>query len=163
MTSNNNPHLSCVWGNPYDWDALNVNVDVPDEPGFYAFTDHAGPLQPSAGGKNVLYVGIATQSIRARIRKYKTGDTASIMNLHKGGFMMMLSRATAHFHDGKLTHSVQRTPVNVTIRSAGKPPEQSVLMPDSIYLRWAVDYRAAIEAMLIQQLNPKFNTMLVQS
>jgi excinuclease UvrABC nuclease subunit len=134
---------------------------VPDEPGYYAFTDHNGALTPTPGGKNVLYVGIATQSLRKRISKYKTGDTASISNLHKGGFLMFLSRATAHFHDGKLTHSVQRTPVTFTRISAGQPPQHGVLEPDKIYLRWSVDHRAAIEALLIRQLNPKYNTMLV--
>ena len=31
-----------------------------------------------------------------------------------------------------------------------------------IYLRWAVDYRAAIEGQLITYLRPLYNTMLVQ-
>lgn len=156
----NQPHLSCVWSNPVDWDSL-TTATVPAEPGYYAFTDHNGPLVPSSGSNNVLYVGIATQSLRKRIGKYKTGDTASIASLHKGGFLMFLSRASAHFHDGKLTHSVQRTPVNFTIKSAGQPPQHGVLEPQKFYLRWCVDHRAAIEALLIQQLNPKFNTMLV--
>jgi hypothetical protein len=86
------------------------------------------------------------------------------MNLHRGGFFLMLSRAVAHADAGGLTHSVQRTPVEVIVKpSATKPAEQRLLMPDAIYLRWAVDYRAAIEALLIQQLCPKYNTMLVQS
>ena len=156
-----NPHLSCQWSVPCDWDGL-TTASVPDEPGYYAFTDHNGPLNPTGGGNNVLYVGIATQSLRSRIRKYKTGDTASISNLHKGGFLMFLSRATAHFHDGKLTHSVQRTPVNFTRQIPGQPPQHGVLEPDKIYLRWAVDHRAAIEALLIRQLQPKYNTMLAQ-
>lgn len=155
------PHLTCVWSEPVDWDVLTTPA-VPDEPGYYAFTDHNGVLLPTPPGKNVLYVGIATQSLRKRISKYKTGDTASIANLHKGGFLMFISRATAHFHDGKLSHSVQRTPVNFTVKSAGQPPQHGVLEPQKIYLRWAVDYRAAIEALLIRQLNPKHNTMLVQ-
>jgi len=156
----NQPHLSCVWDVPHDWDSL-TTATVPDEPGYYAFTDHNGLLSPTPAGKSVLYVGIATQSLRSRIRKYKTGDTVSISNLHKGGFLMFLSRASAHFHDGKLTHSVQRTPVNFTIKAIGQPPQHGVLEPDKIYLRWAVDYRAAIEALLIRQLQPKYNTMLV--
>jgi hypothetical protein len=135
---------------------------VPDDPGYYAFTDHNGSLSPTSSAGSVLYVGIATQSLRSRIRKYKTGDTASISNLHKGGFLMFLSRATAHFHDGKLTHSVQRTPVTFTRHVAGQSPQHGVLEPDKIYLRWAVDHRAAIEALLIRQLQPKYNTMLVQ-
>lgn len=157
----NQPHLTCVWSDPVDWDSLST-ASVPDEPGYYAFTNHNGNLFSAPAGKSVLYVGIATQSLRKRISKYKTGDTASIANLHKGGFLMFLSRATAHFHDGKLTHSVQRTPVPFTRHSAGQPPVHGVLEPDKIYLRWAVDYRAAIEALLIQQLNPKYNTMLVR-
>ena len=160
MNLDPNPHLSCVWNAPVDWDALNVS-NVPDEPGFYAFTDHRDVLQPSVTGRTVLYGGIATQSLRERIRKYKTGDFTNISNMHRGGFMMFLSRATAHFHDGRITHSVQRTPVEVTRVSSGMPPIKSMLEPDKIYLRWAVDYRAAIEALLIQQLNPRFNTMLV--
>lgn len=160
MNLDPNPHLSCVWGEPHDWDRLAVGI-VPDEPGFYAFTNHTDTLQPTVPGKTVLYVGIATQSLRDRIRKYKTGDFTNINNLHRGGFMMFLSRSTAHFADGQLTHSVQRTPVQFTRVSAGKPPVSGVLEPDKIYLRWAVDYRAAIEALLIQQLNPRFNTMLV--
>lgn len=155
------PHLTCVWSEPTDWDALTTSM-VPDDPGYYAFTDHNGPLSPTAGNRSVLYVGIATQSLRKRISKYKTGDTVSIANLHKGGFLMFLSRATAHFHDGKLTHSVQRTPVNFTVKAAGQVPQHGVLQPDKIYLRWAIDHRAAIEALLIRQLNPKYNTMLVQ-
>lgn len=160
MNLDPNPHLSCVWSAPFDWDGLNI-ASVPDEPGFYAFTDHADVLQPSVTGRTVLYVGIATQSLRDRIRKYKTGDFSGISNMHRGGFMMFLSRATAHFQDGRLTHSVQRTPVEVTRLSAGRPPEKSTLDPNKFYLRWAVDHRAAIEALLIQHLNPKFNTMLV--
>ena len=161
MSSNHFPHLSCTWGDPHDWDTLNI-INVPDEPGYYAFTNHADALQPSAAGKSVLYVGIATQKLRDRIRKYKTGDiqgTRGLMNLHAGGFFLMLSRAVAHYDGNTVTHSVQRTPVNVINKGTGA---QSILMPDAIYLRWAVDYRAAIEALLIQQLNPKFNTMLVQ-
>lgn len=144
----------------HDWDTIQIS-QVPDEPGYYAFTDFAGPMSTPPPGKSVLYVGMATKSLRQRISKYKTGDTVSIANLHKGGFLMFLSRATAHFHDGKLTHSVQRTPVNYTIRSAGQPPQHGVLEPSKIYLRWAVDYSAAVEAMLIRKCNPKFNTMLV--
>jgi hypothetical protein len=163
---NNQPHLSCVWSAPHDWDALRPNIDVPDEPGYYAFTDHAGPLHPSTPNSQVLYVGIATQSIRERIRKYKTGDrsgTLGLMNMHAGGFFLMLSRATAHYDGKKVTHSVQRTPVQVVYKPTSTTPgHASVLQPDAIYLRWAVDYRAAIEALLIQQLHPKFNTMLVQ-
>lgn len=144
----------------YDWDTLQLTA-VPDEPGYYAFTDYAGPLMPTPQGKNVLYIGMATKSLRQRISKYKTGDTGNIANLHKGGFLMFLSRATAHYHDGKLTHSVQRTPVNFTIKAAGQPPQHGVLEPSKIYLRWAVDYSAAVEAMLIRKFQPKYNTMLV--
>lgn len=161
MNNNPNPHLSCVWGIPHDWDSLSA-VIVPHEPGFYAFTDHADQLQASGPGKTVLYVGIATRSLRDRIRKYKNGDTSGIRNMHRGGFEMFMSRAVAHYSDGKLTHSVQRDPVPFTRVNAGKPPEHGVLQPTKIYLRWAVDHRAAIEALLIQQLNPKFNTMLTQ-
>lgn len=160
------PHLSCVWSDPFDWDGVNANLQVPDEPGFYAFTDHAGPLQVSVPGKQVLYIGIATQSLRERIKKYKAGDKTGargLMNMHAGGFFMLLSRAdAAHYGDGRVTHSVQKTPVPYTVKAAGQPPRHGVLTPNSIYLRWSVDYRAAIEALLIQQLNPKFNTMLVQ-
>lgn len=155
------PHLTCVWSDPADWDVLSAST-VPAEPGYYAFTDHNGQLVATGGNANVLYVGIATQSLQERIRKYKTGDFTNINAMHRGGFMMFLSRATAHFGDGKLTHSVQRTPVNFTIKSAGQPPQHGVMQPQKIYLRWAVDYRAAIEALLIQSLKPKFNTMLVQ-
>jgi hypothetical protein len=168
MNTNQVPHLSCVWSNPVDWDSLNVNTDVPAEPGYYAFTDHADALQPTAAGKSVLYVGIATQSIRDRIRKYKTGDksgTKGLMNLHAGGFFMMLGTrgATAHYDGKSVTHSVQRNPVEVYIKAtATKPAQHYSQLPDAIYLRWAVDYRAAIEALLIQQLYPKFNSMLVQ-
>jgi hypothetical protein len=159
--SNNQPHLTCSWSSPVDWDTLSV-ASVPAEPGYYAFTDYPGALQPSAPGQNVLYVGIATRSLQDRIRKYKTGDTRGLANMHLGGFMMLISRATAHYGDGRLTHSVQRTPIQVTTRTANGPAQQSTLNPDSIYLRWAVDYRAAIEALLIQQLSPKYNTMLTQ-
>lgn len=160
------PHLACVWGEPYNWDSLNVQLQVPDEPGFYAFTDHSDPLQASVPGKQVLYIGIATQSLRERIKKYKAGDNTNrgLMNMHAGGFFMLLSRADSAHYDGKtLTHSVQRTPVNVTIKAtASKPAQHSVLTPNSIFLRWSVDYRAAIESLLINQLNPKYNIMLVK-
>jgi hypothetical protein len=163
MNTNQLPHLSCVWSEPHNWDTLNANIDVPDEPGYYAFTDYADILQPSANDKNVLYVGIATQSLRDRIKKYKLGDTTGLMGLHRGGFLLMLSRGVAHASAGRVTHSVQRTPVEVIVRpTATKPGDQRFLMPDAIYLRWAVDYRAAIEALLIQQLCPKYNTMFVQ-
>lgn len=161
------PHLTCVWGNPHEWETLNPNPDVPDEPGYYAFTDHAGPLQPSMPNAYVLYVGIATRSLRDRIRKYKTGDvsgTKGLMNLQAGGFLMMLSTrgASAHIAGKKstmrVTHSVQRNPVEVYVKpNAGKPAQHYSLLPEAIYLRWSVDYRAAIEPLLIQQLKPKFN------
>jgi hypothetical protein len=164
MSSNRFPHLSCVWSDPRNWDTLNASIDVPDEPGYYAFTNYPDKLQPSAHDKQVLYVGIATQSLRDRIKKYKTGDTTGLMNLHRGGFLLMLSRGVAHAEAGRLTHSVQRTPVEVLVKpSATTPAAQRLLMPDAIYLRWAVDYRAAIEALLIQQLSPRYNTMHVQS
>ncbi|NOT49047.1 MAG: hypothetical protein HOP17_15005, partial [Acidobacteria bacterium] len=77
------PHLSCIWSDPYDWDNLNANIQVPHEPGFYAFTDHAGPLQASVSvpGKQVLYIGIATKSLRDRIKKYKAGDKTDSQGL----------------------------------------------------------------------------------
>jgi hypothetical protein len=162
MTTNQLPHLSCVWSDPRNWDTLNVNIDVPDEPGYYAFTDYPDALQPTTQNKRVLYVGIASQSLRDRIRKYKTGDTSGLTNLHRGGFFLMLSRGVAHSDEGGLSHSVQRAPIEVITKpTATKPGGQSFMMPDLIYLRWAVDYRAAIEALLIQQLCPRYNTMLV--
>jgi hypothetical protein len=86
------------------------------------------------------------------------------MHLHRGGFLMMLSRATAHAEAGRVSHTVQRTPIEVVSKPNGdQPAESRILQPKAIYLRWAVDYRAAIEALLIQQLCPKYNTMLVQS
>ena len=160
MTGNRFPHLSCVWSDPCNWDALNPDADVPDEPGYYAFTDYPDELQPSRDDKRVLYVGIATQSLRDRIKKYKTGDTTGLMNLHRGGFMLMLSRGAAHADGSRVTHSVQRKPIEVMVMpTATKPAERRVLMPDAIYLRWAVDYRAAIEALLIRQLRPGFTTV----
>ncbi|MDD2759601.1 MAG: hypothetical protein PHH11_04845 [Methylomonas sp.] len=160
MTSNHFPHLSCVWSAPYNWDTLNVTVDIPNEPGYYAFTDHSEILQPSTSEKNVLYVGIATSSIRERIRKYKTGDTSGIMNLHRGGFFLMLSRGVAHAELGRVSHSVQKKPVEVFNRpTPSNSPAQRIISPQSIYLRWAVDYRAAIEAKLIEQLRQKYNTV----
>ena len=92
MSLDQNPHLSCLWGDPHDWDLLSA-ATVPNDPGFYAFTNHADVLQAAATGKKVLYIGIATQSLRERIRKYKTGDFTNINALHRGGFMMFLSRA----------------------------------------------------------------------
>ena len=165
MSHNQFPHLSCVWSEPHDWDTLKMK-DVPDKPGYYAFTDHPGPLQPSVPGKSVLYVGIASRKIRDRISKYKTGDksgTKGLMNLHAGAFFLVLSRGTAHYDGKRVTHSVQRTPIEVIYKAtATRPAERGLLMPNSIYLRWAVDYRAAIEALLIQQLNTKFNDMLTE-
>lgn len=159
MNIDPNPHLSCVWGDPHDWDSLSAST-VPNEPGFYAFTDHPNAMQATSGpGQRVLYVGIATDSLRKRIRKYKTGDRSGISDMHRGGFEMFMSRAVAHYGDGELTHSVQRTPVPYTRISAGKPPVHGVLEPTRIYLRWVVDYRAAIERLLIKQLRPKYNTM----
>ncbi len=108
----------------------------------------------------MLYVGIATRSSRARIKKYKTGDSSGLMNLHRGGFLLMLSRAGAHADGEGVTHSVRRQPVRVVVRPTATSPGRSYsLLPDKIYLRWAVDHRAAIEALPIRQLSPKFNTM----
>lgn len=174
MNTNGLPHLSCIWSDPRNWDTLNASVDVPDEPGYYAFTDHPDKLQQAGPDRHVLYVGIATQSLRDRIKKYKAGDMADLMNLHRGGFLLMLSRKGAAHADlikdskGKdkvrVTHTVQRQPIEVNVKAtATKPAEQRLLMPEPIYLRWAVDYRAAIEALLIKQLCPKYNTMHVQS
>jgi len=164
MNSNRFPHLSCVWSDPCNWDTLNASIDVPNEPGYYAFTDYPDKLQPSAHDKHVLYVGIATQSLLDRIKKYKTGDTTGLMNLHRGGFLLMLSRGSVHAELGRVTHSIQRKPIEVIVRpTATKSAEQRFLMPDAIYLRWAVDYRAAIEAKLIEHLCPKYNTMHAQS
>jgi hypothetical protein len=161
MIHDPNPHLSCTWEKPVDWDALD-SQEVPDEPGFYAFTDYGeDALQPTPAGKSVLYVGIATGSLRKRLRKYKLGDTSGITNMHRGGLMLLLSRAAAaHIDDsGRVTHSIQRKPIEVTTRRSGQPLQTHTLDPNRIYVRWAVDPRAAIEAMLIRMLNPKFNTM----
>jgi hypothetical protein len=154
------PHLSCIWEKPVDWDALDP-ASVPDAPGFYAFTDYDGPLQPTPPGGSVLYVGIATGSLRNRLKKYKTGDTTGITNMHRGGLMLLLSRASAaHVDDtGRVTHSIQRKPVQVITRRSGQPLQTSTVDPNRIYIRWAVDPRAAIEAMLIRMLRPKYNTM----
>jgi len=166
MNHNKFPHLSCTWSEPHDWDTLDLRNDVPAEPGYYAFTDHTDTLQPSVPGKSVLYVGIAADSIQERIGKYKRGDvsgTKGLMNLHAGGFFMMLSRATAHYDGKRVTHSVQRTPVEVIYKATDtRPPQHGILMPQAIYLRWAVDYRAQIEALLIRQLNPKYNSTFTQ-
>ena len=140
MSQNQFPHHSCAWGEPHNWDTLKVG-NVPDEPGYYAFTNYPEKLQPSNGEKQVLYIGIATRSLRDRIKKYKTGDTSGIMNLHRGGFLLMLSRGVAHAEPGRVTHSVQRTPVEVIVKSSDdQPDQQRVLNPDAIYLRWAVPY-----------------------
>jgi hypothetical protein len=163
LTLDPNPHRSCRWEAPVDWDTLNVNVQVPDEPGFYAFTDHAGvPLQPSQPGKKVLYVGIATGSLRRRLRKYRTGDRSGISNMHRGGFDLFMSRAgAAHAGGGaRVTHSVHRKSTQVTVRSGpGQPLRHHTIEPEKIWVRWAVDPRAAIEAKLIRELNPQHNTM----
>ena len=166
MITDRSPHLSCVWSDPLVWDTLNPLVDVPDEPGYYAFTDYPDRLQPSAGNKQVLYVGIATNSLRDRLKVYKSGDTSGLKHMHRGGLHTLLSRAgAAHAsidasNKLTLTHSVQRTPITVTMKAtATHPAQQSVLAPPPLYVRWAVDYRAAIEAKLIQQLGPRFNTM----
>lgn len=160
---NNQPHLTCSWGDPHIWETLNPNRDVPNEPGYYAFTDHAGPLRPSMPNSQVLYVGIATNTLRDRIKEYKTGDvsgTKGLMNMHAGGFLMMLCTrgATGHYDGDRVTHSVQRHPVEVYVKpTANKGPQHYTLQPEAIYLRWAVDYRAAIERLLIEQLNTKYN------
>ena len=162
MSNSSAPHLSCVWSAPHNWDTLNANTDVPNKPGYYAFTNYPDKLQCSTASKQVLYVGIATQSLRNRIKKYKTGDASGIMHLHRGGFLLMLSRGIAHAETGRVSHSVQRKPIEVVTRpSATGSGGQRVIAPEAIYLRWAVDYRAAIEALLIRQLLPKYNTMLV--
>lgn len=162
MSIQPHPHLSCQWTPAHDWDALVVARDVPDRPGYYAFADHAGPLTANGPGQSVLYVGIATGSLRKRLSKYKTGDTTGIDNMHRGGFQLLLSRASAvHVRPGERTqHSVQRHPISVTVQPAGGGPAQhSVIPADKLYVRWAVDLRAAIEALLIRDLRPKYNTM----
>ncbi len=156
-----NPHLTCVWEQPRDWDSVDPGVDVPDTPGYYVFTDYSGPLLPTPPGKSVLYVGIATRSLRERITKYKRGDSTGLTDLHRGGLFLILSRAVAHAEPGrKPTRSVQTTPVEVLVKpTATKPGRTYTLDPKTIYLRWAEDNRAAIEALLVQQLLPRFNTM----
>ncbi len=161
MTQDPNPHLTCQWADPTDWETLDI-ANVPNEPGYYAFTDYSDkPLQPTAAGNSVLYIGIATGSLRKRLQRYKRGDTTGITNMHRGGLMLLLSRAAAaHIDDaGRVTHSRQRNPVEVTTRRAGQAPQVRTIEPNRIYIRWAVDPRAAIEAMLIRSLSPKFNTM----
>jgi hypothetical protein len=161
MIHDPNPHLTCNWENPLDWETLDVAL-VPNAPGFYAFTEYADtPLQPTVPGKGVLYVGIATGSLRKRLQSYKRGDATGIASMHRGGLMLLLSRASAaHIDDaGRITHSRQGKPITVTTHRAGQPPQKRTLEPDRIYIRWAVDPRAAIEAMLIRTLLPRFNTM----
>src|SRR5688572_16605455 len=64
MAHDPHPHLTCRWEKPVDWDLLDI-LSVPDEPGFYVFTDYGeAMLQPTLGGQSVLYVGIATGSLR---------------------------------------------------------------------------------------------------
>ncbi len=130
------PHLSCRWTKALSWDAVNPNQHVPDEPGFYIFTNYPGELQPPTGQKQILYIGVAAQSLRRRIRKHKSGDvsgTRGLMNAQAGAFFLTLSRSTG--------------------------PANPTLEPQSIYLRWAVDYRAAIESLLIKQFKPRFNNI----
>jgi hypothetical protein len=161
MIQDPNPHLTCHWEAPVDWETLRPG-DVPNEPGFYVFTDYGDAvLQPTPTQKGVLYVGIATGSLRKRLQRYKRGDTTGITDMHRGGLMLLLSRAAAaHIDDaGKITHSRQQKPIQVTTRRAGQPLQIHTLEPDRIYVRWAVDPRAAIEAMLIRMLQPRFNTM----
>jgi hypothetical protein len=95
------------------------------------------------------------------LRKYKRGDTTGITGMHRGGLMLLLSRASAaHIDDaGRITHSRQRKPVEVITHRSGQPVQVHTLEPNRIYVRWAVDPRAAIEAMLIRMLHPKYNTM----
>ncbi len=165
MPHDSNPHLTCEWDAPIDWDELTVG-DIPDEPGFYAFTDFSGAnIYSVPKGGSVLYIGIATGSLRNRLRSYKNGDLRSVHNLHRGGLMLVLSRASSAGLDdkGRVIHSIQRKPVQVITRRAGQAPQHSTIDPNRIYIRWAVDPRAAIEAMLIRTLNPRFNTMHASS
>ena len=90
MAQDPHPHLTCRWEKPVDWDLLDV-PNVPNEPGFYAFTDYGDEaLQPTPAGKSVLYVGIATGSLRRRLQRDKRGDTTGLTNLHRGGLLLLL-------------------------------------------------------------------------
>jgi hypothetical protein len=55
-------YLTCVWCEPHNWDTLDVAVDVPDEAGYYVFTNYAGLLLPPPPDGRVLYVGMARRS-----------------------------------------------------------------------------------------------------
>ena len=123
-----NPHLSCVWSDAHDWDALNANIDVPDAPGYYVFTDYPDKLLPIPSGKRVLYVGIATQSLRDRIKKYKTGDATGLMNLHRGGLMLMLSRAVGQ-------RGGERAPVDPVAATVRLDPDDAGRQPLRLAVR----------------------------
>jgi hypothetical protein len=101
MAPDPHPHLTCRWEKPVDWDLLDV-PNVPNEPGFYAFTDYGDEaLQPTPAGKSVMYVGIATGSLRRRLQRYKRGDTTGLTNLHRGGLLLLSRAAAVHVDETK--------------------------------------------------------------
>ena len=158
------PHRPCPWVAPHDWDTLDVRATVPDEPGYYVFTNHAEQLLASGAEKNVLYIGMAARSLRERIQRYRGGENNNLAPIHAGAFLLFLSRASAvHATEGnvypRLQAGIQRRPIDVTIQRAGGGIERYQIAPSKIYLRWAVDTRAAIERLLIRDLHPKYNSV----
>ncbi len=72
------------WSTPVTIATLNSNRSViPDQPGFYAFTDDVGPLVVN----KVLYIG-ETKNLRARLPNYLVHHPAKSNNRHKGALFI---------------------------------------------------------------------------
>jgi len=151
------PHHYCQWTMPLDWESLHLS-EVPRLPGFYAFTDYPDEtLRPTRPNARVLYVGQAF-NLQDRMRTYKLRGRSAFG--HRGATHLLTSHLSAVSASGAGDAFVlerHRQTREVEVYRKGEPPTK--LRPSMIFVRWAVDYREAIEAYLIEELRPLFNTV----
>lgn len=127
------------WSKPVHVRALNLDRSfIPDFPGCYVFTEGPGPISPG----RVLYVGEATQSLRARLAVY-------LVDFRKA--------------DASLSDNVYSAKKKREHKGKGFVLEARDKLGDAkLYVRW-VEYGAndqnihVLEASLINFLNPRAN------
>jgi hypothetical protein len=132
--------------------------NVPILPGFYAFTDYEdGTLQPTRTGARVLYVGQAF-NLHERLSTYKLRGRSALG--HRGATHLLTSHLSAVSASGagdEFSLERHRQAREVEVYRKGRAPTK--ILPKTIFVRWAVDHREAIEAYLIEELHPVFNTI----
>jgi len=133
------------WSEPVKLETLRANRNmIPSEPGVYAFTKYAGPLEKNTG---VLYVGKAEeQTLRKRLPSYLP-DPANVGVLsEKSGFTRVSSTLS---HPGK---SLLLTEVQQLSRNGAE---------SGIWVRWLTQNSpGSLEDRLIKYLQPGLNTAL---